>query len=698
MKNSLMTEDPQKQENMKRRSFTFRINIFFFVTFALFSVLIVRLAMLQFVEGERYKSEEAKMTNATTPIPPIRGNIFDRDGFPIAYTTSTQSLYFRMQSNQSQDDIIAMVYKLEEVFKQYGSKTQEQPTAAEIMKAMDVGYGLDKQRTHAPSYHSVPRRIKSALSQDEIAYFAEHRDEYPWLEIMEESVRTYADNGNDEFIAVQLVGYMRSFSAARADNNGIAFYQNKENTAEYLDTEDVGFDGIERAYQEVLRGKNGYKSYPVNAEHKIVGNVTITPPIKGNNLYLTIHKDVQLATEKAIMDHLDLMKSSSQRYYAMGRNAVAGYAVAMEVETGKIVAMASMPDYDPNEWIGGIASKEKYDEIQPFVNNGTITTAYPNYPGEERAKHPTSIVYLGSTIKPLSVLIGLKEGFFNLNTRYYDRGKFTYGRDNSTLSNSDGKAWGNIDPVTAIRVSSNTFMSEKIGIPFHAKYGSQSPDKWAEYLGEFGLGVSTESGLPREYTGNNEFQTAVKESFQSRMVFASWGQNEKYTTLQLAQFVATLANRGERLKPLLVDRIETYDGQLVQKFDEKVVLNKAEFDDAHWDAVLSGMQSGVQGFDGFPYSFTRKTGTSTQRLGGKDIDNAVFIAYAPSEKPKLAVAVVVPEGGFGSWGAAPIARKIFDAYDQAYGLDGIPKGKPADEADAEAEDGAAVEAGASVED
>lgn len=125
-----------------------------------------------------------------------------------------------------------------------------------------------------------------------------------------------------------------------------------------------------------------------------------------------------------------------------------------------------------------------------------------------------------------------------------------------------------------------------------------------------------------------------------------------------------------------MDKIESYDrGQLIQKFDEPVVLDETEFAAAEWNAVLQGMANvKVQGFDGFPYPFARKTGTSTQSVGKKLVDNAVFIAFAPLDHPTLAVAVVVPEGGFGAWGAAPIARKIFDAYDQYYGLDGVPKG------------------------
>jgi penicillin-binding protein 2 len=674
MEPMLGLSNPLKKKEDKRRQFTFRINVFFFVVFALFSILIVRLAMLQFVEGQELKASEAREMERDTKIPPIRGNIFDRNGAPIAMTTSTQSLYFRYESGQDKDEVVKLAQELAKIFAEHGSPTQKQLTPEEIIKAMDVGFDLEKNKTNEPGYAYAPRRIKPDLTKDEIAFILERRDELKWIEITEESIRTY---DSDHTIAVQLVGYMRSFSTARSPN-GLKQYQDKAKTKEYLDTEDVGFDGIEYMYQEELRGKTGYKTYPVNAAQKIVGKMSIEPPKKGNNLFLTIHKDVQLTAEQAIMDQLAYMKSAEARAKvtpAIGRNAVTGYAVAMEVDTGKVVAMASMPDYDPNIWTGGISTNADFRRIEPFMNNGTITTAYPDYPDQERKNHPSSIVYVGSTIKPLSVLIGLNEGLFTPNTVYNDSGVFTYGKDNSRLQNSDGAVYGPITATRAIKVSSNTFMSAMVGIRMYEKYLKKAPEVWGDYLAKFGLGVSTGSGLPREYPGLSEFLTAKKESEQSRMVFASWGQNEKYTTLQLAQYVTTLATRGKRLQPQVIDRIETYDGQLVKEFTEPVILDETQFSKLHWDTVINGMESFVNGFEDFPYKFARKTGTSTMRLGGKEIDNAVFIAFAPFDKPKLAVAVVVPEGGFGSWGAAPIARKIFDAYDQYYGLDGVPKGQ-----------------------
>ncbi|NHN30401.1 peptidoglycan D,D-transpeptidase FtsI family protein [Paenibacillus agricola] len=672
LRNKLSKEDPQKQESAKRHHFTFRINLIFFCTFFLFSILIVRLAVLQFVEGNQLKAEEADKDKMDTPIGPIRGNIYDRGGAPLAFTSSTQSLYFRMESDQNKDEVIAMAHQLEQIFVDLGTPSNKVLSAADIIKEMDVGYDLEKATTTSPSYSFVPRRIKSGLSEKEIAFILEHRDEMKWLEIMEESIRAY-DTGP---IAAQLIGYMRPFSVARETKSGLEYYKNKEITKGYLDTEDIGYDGIELMYQEELRGKNGMKTYPVNASQKIIGKVSVKAPEKGNNLYLTINKNVQEVAEQAIMEQLAAAKSAAARssQYGYAPNARAGYAVAIEVETGKVVAMASMPDYDPNLWNGGIPTSE-YNRIQPFINNGTITNAYPDYPAAELKNHPTSIVYVGSIIKPLSVLIGLQEGLFGVETRYNDTGEFSYGKDNNArLTNSDRASYGYINASDAIWHSSNTFMSAMVGYKLHQKYGAQSADIWESYLNKFGMGITTGSGLPRESAGMSEFKTNDKESMQSRMVFASWGQNEKYTTMQMAQYAATLATKGKKMKPLLVDKIETYEGQPVRTIEPEI-MEETTFPKAYWDSVIKGMEKvSVQGFDGFPYPYARKTGTSTQSVGGKLIDNAVFIAYAPLDKPKLAIAVVVPEGGFGSRNAAPIARKIFDAYDQNYGLDGVPKG------------------------
>jgi penicillin-binding protein 2 len=665
-------EDPDKKELVRRRHFSFRLNFFFFCTFLLFSVLIVRLALLQFVDGKRYSEEESNSTIRSHSIPPIRGNIYDRKSYPIATSTSTQSLYYTVDaSNKNKDLVIELATKLEQAFKANGDPKKPQPAADEILKLMDVGYDMNKNKTKEPSYYSVPRKIKGDLTQQEIAYFSWYRDEFKGVDIQEESIREY----NNNRIAVQLTGYLKQFSGARNTTNGLKFYQEKakstDPTEKYLDNEYVGFDGIEYMYQEELRGKNGVKSYPVNAEGKIVGKVSLTVPEKGHNLYLTIDKDVQVTAQEAIIEHLKYIKSPGRDRYTYAPNATTGYAVAMEVDTGNVVAMASMPDYDPATWYGGLTDEE-WNDIMLYYRNGAISDVPSDWKdAKERAKHPSSLVYLGSTIKPLTVLIGLQEKLITINETYYDSGFTTFGKDKTRISNSDGRAWGPLNAVSAIARSSNTYMTEMIGLRL---YGRQNGlDTWDSYMKQFGLGELTGSGLLGESKGVIDyFHEAQKASSQSALARASWGQLGRYTPLQLAQFTAMLGNRGKRLKPQFVGKIETNDGQLVKE-TEREVLNEVNFPKEYWDAVQKGMeQVNKSGFEGFPYTVATKTGTSTQSVAGKDVDNAVFIAYAPADKPKLAVAVVVPEGGFGSYGAAPIARHIFDAYDRSIGLTGTP--------------------------
>jgi penicillin-binding protein 2 len=669
MKNSFFQykEGPdEKQHIHKRRHFSIRLNVFFFATFSLFTVLVVRLAILQFVEGPKLRLEALGTINSESPIAPIRGSIYDRTGYPIAQSRSMQSLYYRVEGGSvNKDDIIDQANTLAGIFASYGKANAKPLPPAEILKLMDVGFDMDKNKTKEPSYYSVPRRVKADLSNQEIAYLLEHRDQLKGIEIFEDSVRLY----DKQTISSQLVGYMKRFSAARNPVSGLEYYKTK--TDEYLDIEDVGFDGVERMYQEELRGKKGSKSYPVNAAHKIIGPATIIPPEKGNNLFLTIDKDVQLAAEQAIVDQLELIRNrSTANEYSYAPNAKSGYAVAMEVKTGKIVTMASMPDYDTNEWNGGM-STELYEQLKPYVPNGTITTSFPPYPPDEIKRHPSSVVYMGSTVKPLSVLIALSEGVLSLNSTYNDTGSFTFGRGaGATITNSDKHPYGGLNPTTAIQVSSNTFMSAMVGIPLWNKYGGErgtSLDVWAEHFAKFGLGVLTGSDLPGEYKGSNEFfLNAKSSSWQSAMVYASWGQNERYTTLQLAQFAATMASRGKRMKPQFVEKVTKANGELVRGFETQV-LDEANYPKPYWDAVIRGMKSGAEGIDELPFVVARKTGTSTQGVSGGVVDNGVFISFAPVDDPVLAVAVVVPEGRFGRYSAAPIAAKIYKAYDQYIG-------------------------------
>ena len=663
-------DDPQQQEIKKRRQFAFRLNLFFFSTFFIFSVLIVRLAILQFVEGEELKQSEKLINTKSDPIPPIRGNILDSTGHRIAYSTPTQSLYYRLPNGIKDDEALEFAKKLSEIFAKYGEKGKPVMKPEEILKQMDINATM--------SYGYVPRRIKTGLTEEEIAYFMERRDEFPELDIVEEALRNY----DTDTIAVQLVGYLKKYNSASLVLNkykDIERQTSQTSENKYLPFEDVGFDGIELMYQDELRGKNGSRTFPVNAQNKIIGAPTIVEPEKGDNLYLTINRDVQLKTEQAIVEHLKKIRTSTIKSEA-APNAKAGFAVAMEVQTGKVVAMASMPDYDPNVWRGGRISSEDLAAVSPFMLNGAIRDVPANYKdNKERGKHPSSLVPLGSTMKPLTVLMGLNEGLISTSTTYTDTGVFAFGAKGHEVKirNASNHVYGKLDPAKAIQVSSNPYMS-MIGNALYLRNGKEGIGILDSYLKQFGLGVKTGSRLPNESPGLVEYNHEYKKSgsAQSPLIYASFGQQGKYTALQLAQYASTLATRGKRPKPQFVEKIEDSSGKLVQGYTTEI-LNEVDIPTKYWDVVQKGMeQVRVQGFDGFPYRFARKTGTSQSDVAGKLIDNAVFIAYAPADKPKLAVAVVVPEGEFGSWGAAPIARKIFDAYDEAIGLTDSGPRKP----------------------
>uniref|UniRef100_UPI00403F2150 peptidoglycan D,D-transpeptidase FtsI family protein n=1 Tax=Paenibacillus sp. FSL R5-0519 TaxID=2921648 RepID=UPI00403F2150 len=650
MFNRLRKKPMTEEDTPVNKPSTARLNLFFFAAFVIFSILIFRLAFVQFVEGPELTYMETSRNTKDIPLAPVRGPIYDATGeVALAYSEPVQSLYVLLyedyRNDERRQEAEELAHDLAAVFKQFNPGDKEQPDAEEIIKRLD----LDYQKT----FGYVPRLVKSDLSTKEIAFFMEKKAKYPGVMVLEENIRKYDPDG----VAVQIVGYTREFKRAP---DSIAKYKAIREGASnqrdpglvYHEEEKVGFDGLELQYQEELRGRSGYQSIDIDARNLPDGTMLQTPPEKGYSLVSTINKEIQMAAQEAITDELRRLPK-----------AITGYAVAMEVDTGNVVAMASMPDYDPNDW--------DYDKIKYVFRNGTTESFPPNDAKPSRAE---SVVLLGSVIKPLSVLIGLKEGLFTAGQTYHDQGYAILGKDGRQVKNSHSAYNGSITARRAIEKSSNAFMIDMVGKRLLSKYGSDKGiDIWDKHMKEFGLGVSTGVDLPNEFLGRLEYNNK-DESALTRLAFASFGQQAKYTTMQLAQYTTMLANKGKRMEPHLVKEIRDADGNVVKEIKPKV-LNKVDFADAHWNEVHKGMVTKVSSFDGFPYDFARKTGTSEQGTGPNKKENGVFIAFAPRDNPKLAVAVVVPEGGFGSVSASPIARKIFDAYDEVYGLDGTPKGK-----------------------
>lgn len=667
-------------ETSSKSSLGLRLNVFFFSTFVIFCVIIIRLAVLQFVEGPTLTEVETSRDTKNVPLASMRGVIYAADGEKLAYSTPVQSLYITLNKEYTAKETDKatgktaltpdakakadqLADKLVADFQKYGDPNAEQMTKENIIDSLDLYF--------RKSLGFMARRIKADLTTKEVAYFMEHKDEYPNLEIVEESIRHY----DKDTVAVQTVGYIKPFKSANSLNiykNILnAMKTNSEPGLTYKDDEFVGFDGLELQYQRELRGQNGYQEISVNPQNMAEKIERVVPPVKGNDVWTTINKTIQTKTEQAITDQIKWLHTNA----VQGKthpNALTGYAVAMEVDTGNIVAMASMPDYDTNIWTSGSMSTDVWNKIMDNYQNGTINPISSGASGNGLR----SVLLLGSTIKPLSVLIGLNEGLFSTSTFYSDNGVASFGKKGheTKVRNAGGHAYGGMDPARAIEKSSNAFMVDMVGKRLYDKYKSKGIDVWDRYMKEFGLGVSTGSGLPNEFLGQINY-TNIKAagSEQAALAYASFGQQGSYTTLQLAQYVTTLANSGERIKPQLVSKITDPDGKVVKQFSREVLNKVTDFDKSFWREVQGGMRSEVSAFSDFKYDFARKTGTSQQVAKGQIRDNGVFIAYAPRNNPKLAVAVIIPEGGFGSQSAAPVARKIFDAYDWEYGLDGVPK-------------------------
>ncbi|MBA4492939.1 peptidoglycan D,D-transpeptidase FtsI family protein [Paenactinomyces guangxiensis] len=634
-----------------------RLQMLWLIVFLLFVVLILRLSWIQLGTGEKYSRLAAENNFKQIPIVAPRGKIFDRQGKPLV---ENQSLYTAMylEPDRSKKEKMATAKAL--------AKTLQMPLA-EVLKAMDIGLnekGKDVPRKQPPYF---PKRIKEGLSEKEVVSLSENPSQFPGVNIFTEPLRKYR---KDTF-AVQTIGYVRPFAGAKASLK--KYKQASSNTAEhgYLDWEQVGVDGLEYSYQDELRGKNGYRLVRVNASGKLVEVLKEVRPKPGNDIITTLDEKMQSGTEAFIDRHLRSLRTPGGSDYApYAKNA---YAVAMEVKTGKIRAMVSYPDYDPGIWNGKVTTRD-YRNLSYVIRNGTIrespydARSAPD-PDREYLKHPMSVVPLGSTFKPLTVLAGFHKGIITPNTKWSDPAAFYYADATPPIRNSGGHNYGLLTPQKAIQKSSNTFMAW-VGTKWYRKEKLKSINELQEITHSFGLGIPTGIKLPGEQDGSEDYLTIAKRySGLGAMALASFGQAQRYTTLQLAQYTATLANNGVRLRPQLVEKIiNPNTGE--EKEIKAEVLNRSPIKKRFFQTVHQGMIDVTQPggtaahlFQHLPFQVAAKTGTSEQDIPGRGrVENSVFIAFAPADDPQIAVAVVVPEGGYGAVAAGPIAEYLISSY------------------------------------
>lgn len=460
----------------------------------------------------------------------------------------------------------------------------------------------------------IPIRIKRGVDFKVIAWYEENSEHLPGVDYIVEMQRGYPAG----VMGSHMFGYTKEISPAQL-----------EREKDYYRPGDyVGHNGIEKAYENYLRGIKGYNYILVDSRRKEIGSYRDgerdVPSIKGHDLVLTIDAEIQRLAEQ-------MMKGKR------------GAIVAIEPATGEILAMVSAPDYDLNQF-SYVTTKEFLDELysdpdKPSFNRATMSVKPP-----------------GSTYKMLSALAALDLGVINENTTIFCGGGFTYGRFFKCLGSH-----GAVNLTRSIEKSCNTFyysLIYKIGL-----------EKWAEYSNRMGFGKKAGIDIGEEVAGlipNSKYYEKIYGANWPRSIMASLGigQGEvSVSPLQLAQYCALIANSGKSFVPHLVKGyLDDYTKELIPfKFEE---INTGISDKA-FDLVREGMHLVVHGsgtatrmrIEGL--EIAGKTGTA-QNPHGKD--HALFVGFAPYENPKIAVAVIVENVGFGGTHAAPIARAMFETY------------------------------------
>ena len=580
----------------------------------LVAILILRVFYLTVLQHEHFTTLSKSNRVKITPIPPIRGLIYSREGEVLAENKPTYSLEVIPEQIENVDELIVQLKEIIPI----NDKDIER-----FKKA------LKKKRR----FENVALRFN--LNEEEVALFAVNRHRFPGVDVVA-GLNRYYPLGKD---LVHTIGYV-----ARIDEEDIK----RLDVSNYSGTSHIGKLGIEKSYESVLHGEVGYQQVEVNAQGRVIRVLDRTPPKPGENLHLTIDLSLQQIAIDALKDK---------------RGAI----VAIDPTNGDILTFVSSPGYDPNKFVNGIDSKS-YKALlsskdKPLINRIT------------RGKYPP-----GSTLKPFLGLAALNQGIRTLHDESWCPGWYSLKGREHRYRDWKKQGHGHTDLHKAIMQSCDVYfyiLAYELGI-----------DRIHESLSRFGFGKETGVDIEGEATGllpSREWKRKAlgQAWFPGETLIMGIGQGYALTTpLQLAKATASLANRGSVVRPRLVsstsNSITTEVQSLPVENETKVVMNTEH----HWNDIIKSMRDVVHGAGGTAwrsglnaeYEFAGKTGTAqvigiaqdeeydADEIAEEFQDHALFIAFAPVESPRIAVAIIVENGGGGSKAAAPIARKLFDDF------------------------------------
>lgn len=583
-----------------------------FVLF-MFFLLFVRFFYLQVIRHEHYNTLAEANRISIVPIVPNRGIIVDRNGVLLAHNYSAYTLEI---APGKVDDIDALIDEL--------------ATVIEI--APRDRRRFKKLTEESKSFESLP--IRTRLSDEEIARFAANRYRFLGVEINARLFRQYPQAEMFSHV-VGHIGRINQREVEQLEANGL--------DANYRGTNYIGKVGLEQSYETQLHGTTGVEEVEVDSGGRAVRTLSRSAPVSGNNLVLNLDAKLQEVIYRAFGDKR-------------------GALVAIDPASGGVLAFVSKPGFDPNLFVDGIDPlnwKELNESIDRPMVNRALAGTYPP----------------GSTFKPYMALAALTYGKRRPEQVISDPGGFNFGghffRDDKVGGH------GLVDMYKSIVVSCDTYyymLANDLGI-----------DNISNFMRRFGFGSRTGIDITGESAGILPSQEWKMRRFRQKWyagetISVGIGQGyNSYTPLQLAQAIATIANDGVMFRPHIVNYVEDIVTR-IRTVVEPQPLHTLDLKPEHLKVVkdaLIGVNkagTGARAFAGAPYVSAGKTGTAQvialkqgekyleSRVAERHRDHALFIAYAPADDPKIALAVIVENAGFGARAAAPIARQVLDYY------------------------------------
>jgi len=601
--------DPQRELLHFRR----RLLIAGAMVIVAFGGLLGRFVYLQLFQHRHYQTLAESNRIAIVPIVPNRGVMTDRNGVVLAQSYSAYTLEVTPSRVKNLDETIDGLATLVEV------QARDRKRFKRLLE-------------ESKNFESLPLRTR--LSDEEVARFAVNRYRFPGVEIKARLFRQYPFGE----VASHVTGYI-----SRINDKDVERIDAWNETANYKGSDYIGKVGVELAYERDLHGTTGWEEVEVDAGGRAVRTLSRTPPISGNNLKLALDIRLQQAAEQAFGDRR-------------------GALVAIEPATGDVLAFVSKPGFDPNLFVDGIdpTNWELLNESpdKPLLNR-PLRGAYPP----------------GSTIKPFLALAALTSGKRTAAQTIFDPGFYQIAGAAHRFRDDKPGGHGYVDMFKSIVVSCDTY--------YYMLAGETDIDDTHAFLSQFGFGRKTGIDVEGELLGVLPSRGWKRERFKDKWylgdsISAGIGQGyNAFTPVQQAQAIAIIANDGVALAPHLVKSIENVKDGTVRQIalqPTRALHVKPEHLAVIKNALVGVPREGTsaQAFVGTKYVSAGKTGTSqvyslkgekySKQVDERLRDHAWYIAYAPADQPRIAIAVLVENGGFGAQAAAPIARAMFDYY------------------------------------